>query len=81
MKRDFAYGRSFNFFNRRTKRREYERMRRIARFWRVYDAPPDHWPPAFYSEFWNWFRPAAPYPAEPLAVRLNEYSANKDIPY
>lgn len=81
MKRDFAYGRSFNFFNRRTKRREYERMRRIARFWRVYDAPPDDWPPAFYSEFWDWFRPAGPYPAAPLAVRLDEHSAAKDIPY
>jgi hypothetical protein len=85
MKCNYAYWRipvrSYNFFNRRTTRKKYERMRRIARFWSVYPCSDDDSPPDFYSEFWDWFSPARPYPAEPLKVRLSEFSGAKDIPF
>lgn len=70
-----------NFFSRDTTRREYERMRRVARFWAAYDAPPDRWPPDYAGEFWELFAPAGPYPATPLADRLNDYANAKEIPY
>lgn len=70
-------------FNHRTTRPEYERMRRIARFWRVHqpldsDVPYEH---HFCFDYWERFFPAGPYPAEPLNDRLNWYSSGKDIPF
>ena len=54
-------------------------MRRIARFWAVYNEPEFRFPPDFVCEFWDLF--SAPGPGRDLAYRLNDYKNGKDIPY
>lgn len=69
-----------HFFTYETTRREYERMRRIARFWRVYH-PQDCWvqPPDFYSEFWQLFSPIRPANQdEPLQKQADDFD---EIPF